>query len=391
MRPREGDVLDGRFWLDREVAPGSHGASFEAVDLTTGAPCIVDVASGVSSPQERARFAVDAAVAQRLDGRHVLRVHGSGALDDATPWVAREPTLATLATEIHERGPLPLAEAIAWTLQACEALAEAHAAGLAHRNLGPETVFIARAARGLHVAKVNWQTGASGERLDRSAVQRDIAAVANLLRALVSGGRLDAATTLPADLVHTVARATSGEEPFANVAELARALARHVPRGDSAARRIASPFSRAGVIGSAIPLSSEPIHDGWFARGSTHASGTPKSRGEALFTAAALTVLGAVIGGMFALARASLIDFRDTTPELARTTITSAETGTTEHAERVVERAVIDFSRAKRPPRRDVVNHLPPASYAQEVPPPSLPREIDAEPAAGDDTDDDEE
>jgi Protein kinase domain len=52
------------------------------------------------------------------------------------------------------RGPLPVAEAIDYVLQACEAIAEAHALGIVHRDLKPENLFLARREDGSTLLKV---------------------------------------------------------------------------------------------------------------------------------------------------------------------------------------------------------------------------------------------
>src|SRR5437868_2132544 len=49
-----------------------------------------------------------------------------------------------LAELVERHGPLPPGRAIYLMRQACEALAEAHAAGLVHRDLTPANLFAAR-------------------------------------------------------------------------------------------------------------------------------------------------------------------------------------------------------------------------------------------------------
>ena len=48
-----------------------------------------------------------------------------------------------LAHELDTRGPLPIAEAVDYMLQACEAMADAHAHGIVHRDLKPSNLFLA--------------------------------------------------------------------------------------------------------------------------------------------------------------------------------------------------------------------------------------------------------
>jgi hypothetical protein len=61
------------------------------------------------------------------------------------PYVATEALEGTtLEAELAERGAVPVQEAARWVLEACEGLAEAHAAGLVHGDLKPQNIFLAR-------------------------------------------------------------------------------------------------------------------------------------------------------------------------------------------------------------------------------------------------------
>jgi serine/threonine-protein kinase len=56
--------------------------------------------------------------------------------------------------DVVERGPLPIPLAIDYLLQACEAIAEAHALGIVHRDLKPRNLFVAQRIGGRAVVKV---------------------------------------------------------------------------------------------------------------------------------------------------------------------------------------------------------------------------------------------
>jgi cytochrome c peroxidase len=55
---------------------------------------------------------------------------------------------------LQERGRLPAEEAVDYILQACEAIAEAHAAGIVHRDLKPSNLFLAEGTGGVTSLKV---------------------------------------------------------------------------------------------------------------------------------------------------------------------------------------------------------------------------------------------
>lgn len=99
----------------------------------------------------------DLADRMRLEGQALARVsHPNvvaaldlGVTQDGRPYLVMERLRGrTLRAELHERGPLPAAEAAELAAQALDGLAAVHAAGLCHRDLKPENIFICDAAPG---------------------------------------------------------------------------------------------------------------------------------------------------------------------------------------------------------------------------------------------------
>ena len=256
--PANAATIDPRYHLDRVAARTEAGVVYEASDRRASRRVAIEIASSIHDSGARARWARDGRTAQRLEGEHVLHVLDVGALSDETPYLVREVAVCTLAEEVGKRGALPVPEAVGWTLEACEALAEGHALGMAHGDLRPDNVYLARAAAGLTV-KVAWTKAAQGGRAAKADIARDIEALGSLLRVLVTGqfeDELEGARTLPTALAHVIARslAHGGGGGFQNVAELARMLAPFAPPGHASARSIAFMLSRAGVVSATIPL-----------------------------------------------------------------------------------------------------------------------------------------
>lgn len=248
-----GTTLNERYRLDREVARTEAGVVFEATDVTLNRRVAVEVASSIEEPRARRKWARDAMFAQRLEGEHVLRVADVGALAGGVPFVVRESVLCTLSRELDARGAIPLPVAVGWTLEACEAVAEAHALGMAHGDLRLDNMYLARGPLEPTV-KVAWTSAAKAERAARGDVTRDIAGLGVMLRVLATGHidvEDDGATTLPSELAHAVGRALADapDSAFSNVAELARELAPFAPPGHGSARTVAFLISRAGIVG----------------------------------------------------------------------------------------------------------------------------------------------
>jgi serine/threonine protein kinase len=102
-----------------------------------------------------ARFANEARTAVMIKSEHVARVFDVGTLPDAGPFIAMELLEGQdLGRIVCERGALPAETAIDYILQACEALATAHALGIVHRDIKPENLFVSRSVPGVEVVKV---------------------------------------------------------------------------------------------------------------------------------------------------------------------------------------------------------------------------------------------
>src|ERR1700722_9854284 len=101
------------------------------------------------------RFAREARAAVKITSEHVARVIDVGTLETGAPYMVMEFLEGhDLAQWVRLRGSLPLEQAVDFVLQACEAIAEAHALGIIHRDLKPANLFIVRGADALHAVKV---------------------------------------------------------------------------------------------------------------------------------------------------------------------------------------------------------------------------------------------
>src|SRR5688500_16017408 len=150
---KSGATVFERYRIERESGCNDSGIVYDAVDIRTGKSVALEIATSVEDDDARSRLARDAMLAQRLEDEHVLRVLEAGILSDGSPYVVREPALSTLAGEVQARGATDPSPAAAWTLEICEALAEAHALGLAHGDGRAATVGVARDESGPPVAQ----------------------------------------------------------------------------------------------------------------------------------------------------------------------------------------------------------------------------------------------
>jgi eukaryotic-like serine/threonine-protein kinase len=155
-----GTTLDDKFRIDGTLASGAGGDVYEATHLVLGVPVAVKVLR--PGPPEtgdirRKRFLREARVAAGLRTEHVVRI-----FDVVAPEAEVGPTYIvmellqgeTLAQRVERVGPLPVAEAVDFVLQACRPLVQMHAQGIVHRDVKPSNLFLARDADGKESIKL---------------------------------------------------------------------------------------------------------------------------------------------------------------------------------------------------------------------------------------------
>jgi serine/threonine-protein kinase len=144
---RTGQLVAGKFRLDAVIGRGGMGAVWRATHVTLGHHLAIKLVSReyVHSAEALRRFDAEARAAARLQSRHIVQVFDSGTLDDDTPYIAMELlTGENLAQRIARVGSIPLREAVLLLGQCCRALSRAHAAGIIHRDIKPDNLFLAR-------------------------------------------------------------------------------------------------------------------------------------------------------------------------------------------------------------------------------------------------------
>jgi serine/threonine-protein kinase len=153
----QGAMIAGKYRVDDLLAVGGMGMVFAGVHVELDQRVAIKVVRPELSHNEEAvtRFLNEARAAARLRGQHVARVLDSGRLDSGIPYLVMEfLDGADLCKVLRRSGPLPVSAAVHYLLQACEAIAEAHAEGIVHRDLKPENLFLIRAPDGSPVVKV---------------------------------------------------------------------------------------------------------------------------------------------------------------------------------------------------------------------------------------------
>jgi serine/threonine-protein kinase len=156
---RPGHVFARKYRVDRVIGRGGMGVVVAAVHLKLEEMVAIKLLAAGDAPGvdelSKARFLREAQAVARLKGQHVVRVHDADTLDDGVQYIVMEYLEgADLATVLERSHPLPISTVVDYVLQACEAVAEAHAIGLVHRDLKPRNLFLANFADGSVLLKV---------------------------------------------------------------------------------------------------------------------------------------------------------------------------------------------------------------------------------------------
>ena len=134
-----GDVIDGRYVLDKLLGRGGMAEVYRARDTETERCVALKVLRGVE-PHDARRFRSEVDVLARLDHPGLVKLCGSGT-HDGVPYLVLD--LAEGPTLAHElaAGPLPEARAVAVAQEVAEALDHAHRIGVVHRDVKPSNIL----------------------------------------------------------------------------------------------------------------------------------------------------------------------------------------------------------------------------------------------------------
>lgn len=154
---QEGDLLAGKYRVEKVLGYGGMGVVVSAFrgDLEQRVAVKFLSEAAAERPDAAERFRREARAAAKIRSEHVARVLDVGTLDTGLPYMVMEYLEGNdIADELRRLNVLPISEAVEFVLQAIEALAEAHAAGVVHRDLKPGNLFLARRADGSRRVKV---------------------------------------------------------------------------------------------------------------------------------------------------------------------------------------------------------------------------------------------
>ncbi len=157
FEPLPGAVVAGKYRVEETLGEGGMGIVVAATHLGLEQHVAIKFLLPEAARNKIAveRFLREARVAAMVKSEYVARVHDVGTLEDGVPYIVMEHLEGSdLGKLIGRSGALPVPETSEIALQACEALAEVHAAGIVHRDLKPSNLFVTRRVDGSPAVKL---------------------------------------------------------------------------------------------------------------------------------------------------------------------------------------------------------------------------------------------
>jgi eukaryotic-like serine/threonine-protein kinase len=139
-----GDVIANKYRVDRILGVGGVGFVVAATHVDLGGLFALKFLHRrfVADKTICERFTREAKAACQISSEYVARAYDVGSHDGA-PFIVLEHLVGRdLSSMLAERGALGLRETVEYGLQACAALAVAHANGIVHRDIKPENLFV---------------------------------------------------------------------------------------------------------------------------------------------------------------------------------------------------------------------------------------------------------
>lgn len=149
--PKAGDEYGGRYRIVRQLGHGGMGIVYEAVDTVLNRPIALKIVLPSLTDRDtyQSRFAREAAVLAKIRSRHIVGIHEYGEHEDTVFFVTELFPDGDLSSWLTTHGPLDRRASLMLVAQVCEALADAHAAQVIHRDVKPGNVLLWSRPEGL--------------------------------------------------------------------------------------------------------------------------------------------------------------------------------------------------------------------------------------------------
>ncbi|MDD9939173.1 MAG: serine/threonine-protein kinase, partial [Myxococcales bacterium] len=145
-------TLIARYRIEAQIGSGGMGVVYRATHTWTGRPVAIKVLHPLqpNSAAYRKRFMREARAAVSLRHPNVVDVLHMDQDERERVYLVMELLVGQpLSAALENRGPLSLAETCTRLLPIMDAVAHAHRAGIVHRDIKPDNIFLAETATGI--------------------------------------------------------------------------------------------------------------------------------------------------------------------------------------------------------------------------------------------------
>jgi len=141
------DILNGEFRILEKIGTGGMGSVYKANQTAMNRPVAVKILHPKLTNRKDlvSRFRREAKAMSHLSHPNTVRVLLYGELEDGSLYIVMEYLEGkNLNQLVRSEGPMQVERALPILIQVCEALEEAHRAGIVHRDMKPENVFLCK-------------------------------------------------------------------------------------------------------------------------------------------------------------------------------------------------------------------------------------------------------
>ncbi|MBX3248611.1 MAG: protein kinase [Myxococcales bacterium] len=175
-----GSVLAGRYRIEELLGAGGMGVVYRATQLGLERPVAVKVLrplgrGGARADRLRKRFEREARTACAVQHPNAVVIHDAGSTPAGLVFLVMELLVGhTVASELEGNGRLPFARAIEVAATVADVLGAAHEAGIVHRDVKPDNVFVAQVGDGETVKVLDFGLAKLVDGDERSAGQSQL-------------------------------------------------------------------------------------------------------------------------------------------------------------------------------------------------------------------------
>ena len=140
-----GETLQGRYRIVREIGAGGMGTVYEGENLLIRRRVAIKVMREevVDKPELCARFELEAQIASQIPSDHITEVLDLGELDGGRRFIVMEYLVGeSLSARLERVQRVAPCELLGLVRQVLLALGAAHGAGVIHRDVKPENIFL---------------------------------------------------------------------------------------------------------------------------------------------------------------------------------------------------------------------------------------------------------